>query len=130
MARASAQVTTLLTKADEKPPVKPSAEAIAERQAAVDEREADVGRLREVRPPGACMGPIGKCTLVVAGPHVHATCIAAAQGRAASSFLALAFLCVAPCAWLDWQLRAPHAAGRAPCRRRPPSPRPRAWRRS
>jgi hypothetical protein len=51
---------------DEKPPVKPSAEAIAERQAAVDEREADVGRLREVRPPGARMGATGKCTPVAA----------------------------------------------------------------
>ena len=43
------QVTTLLTKADEKPPEKPSAEAIAEKQAAVDERMAELDRLRAVR---------------------------------------------------------------------------------
>ena len=43
------QVTTLLTKADEKPPEKPSAEAIAEKQAAVDERVAALDRLRAVR---------------------------------------------------------------------------------
>lgn len=42
------QVTTLLTKADEKPPEKPSAEAIAEKQAAVDERIAELDQLRAV----------------------------------------------------------------------------------
>ena len=45
----SMQVTTLLTKADEKPPEKPSAEAIAEKQAAVDERMAELDQLRAVR---------------------------------------------------------------------------------
>ncbi|KAK9832624.1 hypothetical protein WJX81_004893 [Elliptochloris bilobata] len=40
------QVTTLLTKADEKPPAKPSAEAIAEKQAAVDDRVAEMDQLR------------------------------------------------------------------------------------
>ena len=43
------QVTTLLTKADEKPPEKPSAGAIAEKQAAVNERAAGLEQLRAVR---------------------------------------------------------------------------------
>ena len=43
------QVTTLLTKADEKPPEKPSAEAIADKQAGVDERAAELDQLRAVR---------------------------------------------------------------------------------
>ena len=42
-------ICTLLTKADEKPPEKPSAEAIAEKQAALDERAAELNQLRAVR---------------------------------------------------------------------------------